>query len=169
VMADRLIAVGECLPRVTFRRVPGPGTVGWNQGTLASVVFVPHGRRCAECAEYANRLAGAVEDLQEWATRAMVLADPADEPRHPAMVALADDAGTGRALLGVGAAQAAVVQADRWGAVYQVEAVGPDPEDHRHLPDAADLVALAKFIDIQCPECEVPSREWLGLSPFPLG
>jgi hypothetical protein len=165
----RLVAVGDGLPRVSFRQVSAPGMIGWNQGTLASVVFVPHRDPCDDCAGYGALLGSAVEGLREWATRAMVLAGPATGTLSPGIVALADEGGSGRALLGVGADQAAVVQADRWGAVYQVEAIGLRSEDHRHFPDPAGLVALAQFIDIQCPECEVPSREWLAASPFPLG
>jgi len=47
--------------------------------------------------------------------------------------------------------------------------VGPRADAHATLPAAVDLVAMAKYIDIQCPECGIPSKEWLGASPFPLG
>ncbi len=166
--SHHLIAVGGSLPRVSFRQVSAPGKIAWNQGTRASVVFVPHLGCCAECARYAGELSSAVEALREWGTRAMVLVAPEAEITAPGCLLLADD-GSGRSQLGVGQEQAAVVQADRWGAVYQVEAIGPDAAGHSVLPSPQDLAGLAQFIDIQCPECAIPSREWMAVNPFPLG
>jgi hypothetical protein len=121
-------------------------------------------------------LGAAAEGLREWATRALIIVvAPRDVPAWTESVAsgvllLADEAGAGRARLGVGNDEAAVLQADRWGAVYEVRlADSVDDAGHDNLPSPAELVALAKFIDIQCPECEVPSKEWLSASPFPLG
>ncbi len=143
---------------------------------MASVIFAPHGHRCPDCAAYIGQLSTAVERLREWATRAMVLVAPEFEfvgsvaPADRAgVILLADEGGTGRARLGVREDQAAVVQADRWGAVYQVETIGAGGPAHAELPAPRDLVALAQFIDIQCPECGVPSKEWMSATPFPLG
>lgn len=164
-----MIEVGGSLPRQSFAQVSAPGTVSWNQGTLASVIFVPHGPPCPDCAMYLDGLGAAVEGLREWGTRTTVLVAPgSDVTASHGVLALADEAGRGRAQLGVGDDQAAVVQSDRWGAVYEVAAVGPGAS-HAGLPTPTELVALAKFIDIQCPECGVPSKEWLAASPFPLG
>lgn len=165
-----LIEVGGSLPRKSFRQLGAPGRVSWNQGTRASVVFIPHPGPCPDCAWYLDQLGAAVEGLREWGTRATVLFPPGSEVAGapPGVHALADDGGAGRAELGVGDDQAAVVQSDRWGAVYEVAAVGPGAS-HAEMPTPGDLVALAKFIDIQCPECEVPSEEWRACTPFPLG
>jgi hypothetical protein len=164
----RLITVGQSLPRVSFDQVSGPGRLAWNQGTRASVIFVPHLGSCPDCARYAESLSGAVEGLREWGTQALVLVAPEAELTAPGCLLLADD-GAGRAQLGVGDEQAAVVQADRWGAVYQVEAIGPGATGHGLFPAPEDLVRLAQFIDIQCPECAIPSREWMAVNPYPLG
>jgi hypothetical protein len=171
------IAVGESLPAMSFTRVGASGTVSWSQGPMASVVFVPHPDRCRECAEYVARLGAAAEGLRDWATRPMVVVgggdatetvlDPAAAP--PGVLVLADRDGAGRSRLGIGDDEAVVVQADRWGAVYAVETVGRAGDHEAVLPTPDDLVGLAKFIDIQCPECGIPSKEWLGSSPFPLG
>lgn len=143
---------------------------------MASVVFVPHAGGCEGCTRYLDELGAAVEGLREWATRAVVLVAAraagagSATPAGPAGVSmLADDRDAERTRLGVGADQAAVIQADRWGAVYLVEAVGRGAGDHALLPAGRDLTALAQFIDIQCPECGVPSKEWMAVSPFPLG
>jgi hypothetical protein len=170
-MPDTLIAVGGSLPRISFRQVSAPGTVSWNQGTKASVVFLPHTGHCPGCASYMGELADSVDGLKEWATRAMVLVPPTGDLswEAPGLLVLVDDDGGQRRRLGVGDDRAVVVQADRWGAVYEVESADRSDEAHEALPRARDLVALAKFIDIQCPECEVPSREWLAATPFPLG
>lgn len=137
------------------------------------MIFVPHGHTCPDCVEYAEALAAGREALSEWAARALVLL-PTNEIGHidawprPGLSLLADDDGAGRAQLGLGNDQAAVVQADRWGAVYDI-AVIPTTRGHGELPSVSALVALAKYIDIQCPECGVPSKEWLLATPFPLG
>ena len=118
-------------------------------------------------------LAAGLVAVAEWAARALVLlpayavGDVATWQR-PGLSLLADDTGTGRAQLGIGDDQAAVVQADRWGAVYDI-AVIPGTGPHGELPSVSALVALAQYIDIQCPECGVPSKEWLLATPFPLG
>ncbi len=163
---------GAMLPRVSFARLTAPGTISLNTGTRASVVFVPHRRPCPACTEYLDVLAAAAPGLEEWATRALVLVTggSACEYRVPGEVVLLDDsAATGRARLHVGDDHATVIQADRWGAVYQTAEVTSISSSHAILPAAHDLIALAKLIDIQCPECEVPSKEWLDVSPFPLG
>jgi hypothetical protein len=157
------------LPRVSFPLIGAAGTISWNQGTRASVVFVPHIEPCPECVDYVAVLGAAAEGLREWATQTLILVSGARAGTAPGVALLDDSTGTGRAQLGIGADQAAVIQADRWGAVYQAEMAGPTPAAHAGLPLAHDLVAMAKFIDIQCPECEVPSKEWLAASPFPLG
>jgi len=164
-----MIEVGGSLPRRSFPQVSAPGTVSWNQGTLASVIFVPHRAPCPDCAGYLDQLGAAVTGLREWGARTTVLVPPgSDVTAPPGLLALADEDGDGRTLLGVGDDQAAVVQSDRRGAVYDVAAV-EEGASHADLPTPGDLVALAQFIDIQCPECGVPSKEWLAASPFPLG
>jgi hypothetical protein len=176
--ARGLIAVGRPLPAASFDQASAPGRVAWNQGTTASVIFAPHQGDCPHCAGYLGQLAEAVAGLRQWATRAMVVAPVAPGGELGAGLAaaagsgvlvLADGDGNGRGLLGLADDQAVVVQADRYGAVYEVEAVGPSESDHFQLPRAEALVALAQFIDIQCPECGVPSREWMNATPFPLG
>ena len=165
-----MTSIGAILPRVSFPRRDGPGTVALNNTTTATVVFVPHRHPCAACAAYLGELGAALGGLQEWATRAVVLMPAGLTASAERGVTLLDDAsGVGRARLGIDDDQAAVIQADRWGAVYQAKAVGPEPGSHVELPAPHELVGLAKFIDIQCPECEVPSKEWLAASPFPLG
>jgi hypothetical protein len=175
------IAVGESLPAMSFPRVGAPGTISWSQGPMASVVFVPHPDRCRGCAGYVARLGVAAAGLRDWATRPMVVVgggggggdatatvgDPAEA--QPGVLVLADGDGAVRSRLGIGDDEAVVVQADRWGAVYAVETVGRAGDHEAVLPTPDDLVGLAKFIDIQCPECGIPSKEWLGSSPFPLG
>lgn len=170
-----LIAAGESLPQSCFRLMTGPGTVVWSQGRMASVIFVPHRDPCLECHAYAVQLAGAVPGLEEWGSRLLLLVPSVPETAFASAAGrsgnlLLDDAdGAGRTSLGVADDQAAVVQADRWGAVYETAAVGRPAIHADDLPTPEDLVAMAKFIDIQCPECGVPSTEWLQASPFPLG
>src|SRR5580704_7698905 len=108
-----MIEVGGSLPRRSFPQVNAPGTVSWNQGTLASVIFVPHRAPCPDCADYLGRLGAAVTGLREWGARTTVLVPPGSDVSAPSgVLALADEDGAGRTLLGVGDDQAAVVQSD---------------------------------------------------------
>jgi hypothetical protein len=160
------------LPRVSFAKLTAPGTISLNQGTRAAVVFVPHREPCPACSDYLDVLAAAASGLGEWATQALVLVTSGNvggDRVRAGIVLLDDAAATGRAKLRVGDDHAAVMQADRWGAVYQAAEVTSISASHAALPAAHELIALAKLIDIQCPECEVPSKEWSAASPFPMG
>ena len=53
-----------------------------------------------------------------------------------------------------GAAWIAVT--DEWDEVYHVTHIGSD----HTFPDPADLVEWARFVSIQCPECEGPEGPW---------
>ena len=148
------MAVGETVPPATFPQVGLAGSVAWSQGPTASVVFVPHVEDCAPCRHYLLHLGEAVGGLREWAARVMVAA-PAVLSSDEALVAasvdsgvlvLSDEDGDGRALLGVRPDQAAVVQADRYGAVFEVEAVRTADADHTSLPSPQALVSLAQCL-----------------------
>ena len=156
-----LIGVAECLPPIA--------NVSLSQGTRASVLVFPHPGSCPECATYLAALSEIAEDLRLWGTRMLVVAPgPAADPRtsdSPGYTVLADEEHTARSRVGVNDGDVAVIVADRYGAVYQVSAAGAD----HCLPDPGDLVELAKFIDIQCPECGVPGPEWQLACPLPLG
>jgi hypothetical protein len=201
---QRLIGVAECLPQLSLPRADSPARIAWSQGRQASVLVFPHLRPCPACDRYLVDLSKIGDDLQEWATRLLVVvpsgehgAEPPDEPADTAAtdrpadprsaetapatdtdeptdagpgdrlgyIVLVDADGGARRRVGVSGDDVAVIVADRWGAVYQVTAAGAD----HFLPDPRDLVGLAKFIDIQCPECEVPSPEWGRACPLPLG
>lgn len=148
---ENLISVGECLPRRLLAPAASSAPDSWYDGRHAVVLFVAHARPCPGCERYLGALADVVEDLGRWATRVYPI--------------VADPGGVARARLGLGIHDAAVVVADRWGAAYGVTAAG---DDHG-LPEPASLVDLAKLIDIQCPECGVPSDEWRQCSTLPMG
>ncbi|MGH9125831.1 MAG: hypothetical protein ACRDZ8_14050 [Acidimicrobiales bacterium] len=173
----RLVAVGDTLLPASFQKVGAPGVVAWHQGTTATVVFAPHPSGCSACTGYLAELGTAVAGLRDWATRVMVLVADPDGGGDPALTAaagagvllLADADSSGRRHLGAGDDQAVVVQTDRYGAVFEAEAVASPDADHEPLPLPAALISLAEYIDVQCPECGVPSREWLAATRFPLG
>ncbi|MDP9072696.1 MAG: hypothetical protein M3N98_00745 [Actinomycetota bacterium] len=161
-----LIGVAECLPRLALGRAGSDPTTTTTlgQGVQASVVVLPHLVRCADCEAYLTDLSAVSEDLRQWATRVLVVV-PSDASEVAGCTVLVDPDGAARARIGVADNDVAVIVADRYGAVYQVDAAGAD----HCLPAPAALVELAKFIDIQCPECGVPGAEWQLSCPLPLG
>jgi hypothetical protein len=53
----------------------------------------------------------------------------------------------------------ALVVADEWGEIYFAASAADGDE----LPDPEELEDWARFVAIQCPECEGPEGEWRSL------
>jgi len=158
----RLIRVGEILPSLVLTGADGPVTLP-PSGPQSSLLVVAHHRPCAGCSSYLTEVAGVVDDLQAWATRAVGVG-PSDAVAaslpFPFPV-LGDEGGGARRRLGLADDEAAVVLADRWGEVVEVAAFGAD----HGFPLPSQLVESAKIIDLSCGECNVPGPEWRNLEP----
>lgn len=91
---------------------------------------------CARCDGWVREELRVVEDpIRQWDGR---------------IVRLESDSGT-RA---PGAAW--IVVTDEWDEVFHVTSIGSD----HAFPDPTDLVEWARFVSIQCPECEGPEGPW---------
>lgn len=122
-------------------------------GRLVPIVVAVHGAECDACRAFARGLAGADAGLREWDGRAaVVVPGGVDEAaRFADGLALPVLADAGRKLwTRMRFEGAAVFVADPWGEVRHRQVAGAA----HGLPTPAELVDWARFVAIQCPECE---------------
>lgn len=157
-IADRpSLARGERLPDLRLASAPTGSLVPLVApgGRLVPVVIAVDGAECDACRACVRRLADADGEMRAWDGRVVVVvpgsvADAAlvTEAIHPPFPVLADPEGTlWRRMRFHGAA---VLVADPWGEVRFRHEGGASHD----LPAPAELVDWARFVAIQCPECE---------------
>lgn len=122
-------------------------------GRGVPIVVAVHGPECDACRAYARALAGARAELREWDARLLVVvAGPVDGAARFAeglpFSVVADEAR--KLWRRMGMEGAAVIVADPWGEVRHRHVAGAAHD----LPSAGELVDWARFVAIQCPECE---------------
>ena len=150
--------VGEQLPALTFDAIDGGAGAGLRSGRGPRTVFTPHGYECAACAAYLDTLAGAAPAIRhDWGGRLFVVLPDAAlrsfySPREGVRLLL--DANGAFATGDV-----ALYVADEWGELYHTT----DGSSTHDLPGADELVEWARFVAIQCPECEGPEGPWRTL------
>lgn len=137
------IAVGERLPWSTVTTTDGR-TRRLRQARTSHVVVVPH-EDCPDCADYLAEVATLSSQLTRWNARALSFGDPGDIE----LTTIAEPAEEAREALGIGADEVAVLAADRYGIVWNVHV-----SSGHDLPAEDELVDQARFLGIQCPECE---------------
>lgn len=151
------LAQGERLPDLRLAAAPdgAPVPLVAPGGRQVPVIVAVDGAECADCLAYLRRLAEAAAEIAEWDGRVLVVvpgdADEAArlaESVHPPFPVLADPE---RRLAGrLRLHGAAVLVADPWGEVRFRHEAGTAHD----LPEPAELVDWARFVAIQCPECE---------------
>jgi len=124
-------------------------------GRLVPVVFAVHSADCAGCRTFAQALAAADAEMREWDGRVVVVVPGAVEEAarfaegaalpFPVLVDAERKLWTRMGMEG-----AAAIVADPWGEVRMRHAAGAAHD----LPTPAELVDWARFVAIQCPECE---------------
>lgn len=122
-------------------------------GRGVPIILAMHSAGCAGCRSYAQTLAAAAAELREWDARVViVVSDAVDQAARlgdglpfPVVV---DEAC--RLWTRMGMDGAAVLVADPWGEVRMRHDAGAGHD----LPSPAELVDWARFVAIQCPECE---------------
>ena len=161
-----VLAPWDLLPGMTLADSRRGTTVAWCRSGDASVVVLPHTGPCDACQAYLGRLADVTDELASWGARPLLVAPPdGGAPADLPFPVLDDPGGVARSRCGVGPDEAAVVMADRWGAVVESVATGPD----HAFPDPDVLVRRAMNLGIACPECGVADGGWATVSPVPLG
>lgn len=147
-------AAAERLPDLRFPSAPAgtPVPLVPAGGRLVPIVVAVHGAECDECRNFVRALALADAEIREWDGR-VVLVVPGDVDQAARFAGgpfpvLADE--DRKLWTRLGFEGAAVFVADPWGEVRHRHVAGAD----HALPSPAELVDWARFVAIQCPECE---------------
>ena len=148
-------AAAERLPDLRLPSAPAgtPVPLVPAGGRLVPIVVAVHGAECDACRAFVRELAAADAELREWDARVAVVL-PADAGQAALFAdglpfpVLAD--AERRLWTRLAFEGAAVFVADPWGEVRHRHVAGAGHD----LPTAAELVDWARFVAIQCPECE---------------
>jgi peroxiredoxin len=124
-------------------------------GRRVPIILAMHSADCADCRAFAQALAAADAELREWDVHVVVIV-PGDVDEA---ARFADGAGLPfpvvadaerKLWMRMGMEGAAAIVADPWGEVRMRHAAGAAHD----LPSPAELVDWARFVAMQCPECE---------------
>lgn len=98
------------------------------------VIALAHDDVCPQCESWIASLDDVADDLDEWGARVIVQRDVLQTLHAPALWI-----------------------ADEWGEVYY------HWEGEHDFPAPAEILDWARFVAIQCPECEQPEGEWRNI------
>jgi len=149
---------GDTLP-VVLPSLPDGSPVHLRAGRGPLILALIHDAACDVCHDFLRTLDAHEAALSIWGARLFaVVRGPVEatsfpRTRSPARVVLADP---GRRL---DIDAAALVIADEWGEVWHVAESGASHD----LPGPDEIEEWARFIAIQCPECEAPEGVWRAL------
>jgi peroxiredoxin len=147
----------ERLPELRLPSAPGAAPIPLvpTGGRRVPLVLAVHDADCAGCRAYARELAAADAELREWDAHVVIVVpggvDQAAGFVEGAGLPFSVAADAERKLwTRMGMQGAAVLVADPWGEVRMRHAAGAAHD----LPAPAELVDWARFVAMQCPECE---------------
>jgi len=151
------LTAGDRLPVVELSSASGgpPRPLVTHSRDALVLLLLPRGSGAYD--DYLQRLAGAAAELEEWYAELLVVVHgeggEAERWEGPGgrLTVLADPEGAAARRIGVGAGEAALVIADRYGQIYEVTRAGHPQE----LPSPAQIEEWVKFLATQCPECGV--------------
>ncbi len=155
-----MLKAGSKLPTTTLTSLPGGAPAQLLSGRGPSIILIVPENEAADCVDYLDVLAAAAPQLAEWGGHVVVVvpgpvaaAEPVRCHLGENATVLADPEGK---LSGIGPS---LIITDEWGEIHFYASAG----DRQELPDAQELQDWARFIAIQCPECEGPEGEWRNL------
>ena len=150
-------ARGSVLTAVTLTDLASGRAVGLRAGRGPRVLLIPHDAGCQECVKWLNALAADGRAIDDWDAR-IVMVLPGAQDSVPS------DLGAGVRVLAdpdyaLRIEAGSLVIADEWGEVYFSTRIGPE----HALPDPAEVAEWARYIAIQCPECEQAEGAWRSI------
>lgn len=156
---------GRLIPAFRLMAANRPEEIGpWNYKQRRNLaIFFFHSAECQRCVDLLREMAANYNEYQRLETEALAIApDGIDRLRRLAQElalpfpVLADDESKvrDRYMEMTGQSEAAVVVADRWGAIFACQIAGRE----HNLPAEVGIREWLEFIELQCEEC-FPS-EW---------
>ena len=156
-MTTATLRRGERLPAVALETAEG--TRAPLRGLRGPVVaYVAHSADCDACLDYVRTLAAALDRIGEWGATVRVVTTSASHALRKAaghVTVLLDPAGL--VVNRKASSPARLIVADEWGEIYFAAEADAD---HAGLPAPDEIVEWARFVAVQCPECEQPEGEW---------
>jgi hypothetical protein len=113
----------------------------------ALLVIVLHDVNCRNCLRYIESLGAINDELNSWDMDVAVVAPDAMSPKKAFRCFVDAESRFAKAL---GGKLPTVIVVDQWGDVKELHEAG----DPHTFPSAAALVAWARYLATQCPECE---------------
>ncbi len=151
---------GSILPAVRLTTAPTGTEATLRSGRGPRIVLVPHSPACEACMEWMRALASDGHAVDDWDARLSIVVIGSLEQATTVHASLPSGVRTfadpDQAL---GLAPGSVIVSDEWGEVYFAMSAGSGHE----FPSAAEIAEWARFIAVQCPECEGPEGEWRTL------
>ncbi len=155
-----MLKTGSKLPVTTLTSVPDGASAKLLVGQGPHIILVAPGKESAGYAPYLDELAKAAPLMAEWGGHIVVVvpgpvaaAETARRRVGENVTVLADPEGKLRTI------GPALIVTDEWGEIY----FSASTADVNGLPGAEELGDWARFVAIQCPECEAPEGEWRNL------
>lgn len=154
---DTNISAGELLSPAVVATAPSGNPARLRGGRGPRIVLRAHSSGCAQCRDYVGGLIADGAAVHDWAARISVVvpdAMPEAAAMHTALDGRVQVFADPQGELALG--EPLLVIADEWGEVYFAKSFDAD----HALPDPAEVAEWARFIVIQCPECEGPEGDW---------
>lgn len=158
VSAETPFLRGDRVPSTTMTAHPGGECFELRPSRGPRVFVSLHSTDCEECIDYARKIAAVREPVEAWGADLVIVSGDVSRSAEPAVAQLDLTVIEDRDRV-LCRGRLDVIVADEWGEIhFASEGKGA----HNPLPPE-EVVEWAKFVAIQCPECEGPEGEWKNL------
>lgn len=155
--ADIKLVADQVIPQFRLPDAAGRQLSTWDFKQRKNlVIFFIHSPRCARCRSKLDELADVHQKLVGLKTQPLAVTPRGPEPEHwtypfPLLYDNGEVARRYGLTDSAGARKAAILVADRFGALYDYRA----SENEQELFDADQIIASIQHIESACPECSV--------------
>ncbi len=135
----------------------GGAEIDLRAGRGPLILLIKHSEDCEQCRGHLDALLERRVDMSHWGARVLGVIPAVKQRPHPQETSGAAESvmlSDREQLLADG--RAGIIVADEWGEIHFAQ---PAEIDHA-MPTADELIEWARFVSIQCPECEGPEGEW---------
>jgi hypothetical protein len=158
VSAETPYLRGDRVPSITMTANPGGERFELRPSRGPRVFVSLHSSDCEECIDYARKIAAVRESVEAWGADLVIVSGDASLSTNslPAPFDLTVIEDPDRVIC---RGRLEVIVVDEWGEVH----FASDGNGAHNPLLPAEVVEWAKFVAIQCPECEGPEGAWKDL------